>query len=361
MQNYNLFDQSAEFNHNLYTGIEIHGVRYLNETSVEDRECFVDDENPQFFSIYARHVDGTCLVCADAGMDNIDKIRTLAKDLAARYNWEYQDVTFDKSYEEILKQKRLQYAARPSSEKTKLHHVYIYAIVRVKVSNVEAENHAEAIKKAEDRVDLNGLFNCGSNQEFADDVDCFLVDEVGDEEFANSRWYKKDGVTLLNQPSHSLNLVNLTSGDVGLILDDKFVLTADPNFEPTEQVTQAAINLAAILGVELKIIEMDPPAKDDWSWNDVLLSFSNNVFIPFEKEIPAIDKLQEDYVSGNGNFCPNCRSIDIEANIALEADGLTAWGRVGCSNCKSTWNDQYRLAGFSDLDAMPLSKMPVMK
>lgn len=85
--------------------------------------------------------------------------------------------------EAMLAEQRLHYAAQSSSENVKLHNVHIYAIVRVKVSNVEAENHAEAIKKAEDMIDLNGLFNRGSDQEFADDIDCFLVDEVGEEEF----------------------------------------------------------------------------------------------------------------------------------------------------------------------------------
>jgi hypothetical protein len=108
--------------------------------------------------------------------------------------------------EKILAEQRLHYAAQSSSEKDKLHNVHIYAIVRVKVSNVEAENHAEAIKKAEDMIDLNGLFNRGSDQEFADDIDCFLVDDVGDEEFNHSRWYQKDGVTLMNQPSHTPEL-----------------------------------------------------------------------------------------------------------------------------------------------------------
>ncbi len=100
--------------------------------------------------------------------------------------------------EKILVEQRLHYAAQSSSEKDKLHNVHIYAIVRVKVSNIEAENHAEAIKKAEDMIDLNGLFNRGSDQEFADDIDCFLVDEVGDEEFNHSRWYQKDGIS----PAH---------------------------------------------------------------------------------------------------------------------------------------------------------------
>ena len=81
----------------------------------------------------------------------------------------------------------------------------------------------------------------------------------------------------MTQPAHSVSLVNLTSGDVSLILDGKFVLTADPNFEPTEQVTQASSNLAAILGVELNIIEIDPPSNDDWNWDNVLLLINNPV------------------------------------------------------------------------------------
>jgi len=80
-----------------------------------------------------------------------------------------------------------------------------------------------------------------------------------------------------------------------------------------------------------------------------------------ELKIPAIDKRQNDYVAGKGCFCPNCGSRNIEANVALEADGFTAWGRVGCSQCEFTWHDQYKLVGFSDLDAAPLSMMPVMK
>ena len=71
----------------------------------------------------------------------------------------------------------------------------------------------------------------------------------------------------------------------------------------------------------------------------------------FDEDIPAIDKRQENYVANNGHFCPNCGSNNIEANVALEADGLAAWGRVGCSDCESTWNDQYRLIGFNNLES----------
>jgi len=143
--------------------------------------------------------------------------------------------------------------------------------LNVNVFNVEAANHLQAIEKAEEMVDLDALLTRGTSQEFAEDIDCYCVDEVGDEEFTNTRWYEKDGVTPMGQPSHYLNLVKLTSGDVGLILDGKFVLTADPNFEPTKQVTQASSNLAAILGIELNIIEIDPPSNDDWNWDDVLI------------------------------------------------------------------------------------------
>ena len=71
-------------------------------------------------------------------------------------------------------------------------------------------------------------------------------------------------------------------------------------------------------------------------------------------EISVLDIQQKNYVAGNGQFCPNCGGNNIEANVALDADGASAWGSVGCSDCESTWHDQYRLVGFSDLAATPL-------
>lgn len=79
-----------------------------------------------------------------------------------------------------------------------------------------------------------------------------------------------------------------------------------------------------------------------------------DVFSAFDESISSVDELQRDYIARNGQFCPNCGSSNIEAKVALEADGLVVWGRVGCSACESTWNDQYVLAGFSDLDTKPL-------
>lgn len=74
--------------------------------------------------------------------------------------------------------------------------VHIYAIVLVKVRNLESVSHATAIEKAMAETDLNELFST-PNTEFADDIDGFLVDEVGDEDFRSSKQYEKDGVTPL--------------------------------------------------------------------------------------------------------------------------------------------------------------------
>lgn len=100
--------------------------------------------------------------------------------------------------ETMLLENRLQYTVNPSSPNGKIHNVHIYAIVRVKVPNVEAESHPEAIIKAEGMVNFHSLFNKGPDQEFAEDIDCFLVDEVDDgADFTNSRWYRSDGITPL--------------------------------------------------------------------------------------------------------------------------------------------------------------------
>lgn len=56
----------------------------------------------------------------------------------------------------------------------------------------------EAIKKAERRVDLDGLLRASnpgfgaSETEWAEpqSTDEYLVDEVGDQEYRHSRWYK---------------------------------------------------------------------------------------------------------------------------------------------------------------------------
>ena len=76
------------------------------------------------------------------------------------------------------------------------HTVFIFAIVRVKVLDIEANSQVEAIKKAEAQVDLNFLGTPYlphevEHVEYADDIDCFEVDEEKDSEFEKSRWYDK--------------------------------------------------------------------------------------------------------------------------------------------------------------------------
>jgi hypothetical protein len=76
----------------------------------------------------------------------------------------------------------------------KKYHVHLYPIVHVLVRNVEADSQVEAIKKAEELVDLHKLFAGMTGlwevpMHYADDIDGFLVDEDGDTEHQNSAWY----------------------------------------------------------------------------------------------------------------------------------------------------------------------------
>lgn len=92
--------------------------------------------------------------------------------------------------------------------------VHAYAVVRVKTVNVEAPTMEEAIQKVEKSYDLNALLDqptCGmcpaavwnasraiTNQhveyiEYADEVQGYLVDVVGDAGFAKTRRFDADG------------------------------------------------------------------------------------------------------------------------------------------------------------------------
>lgn len=77
------------------------------------------------------------------------------------------------------------------------YHVHLYPIVCVTVRDVEAESQVEAIKKAEELVDLDGLFaGLGgphvASMQYADDISGFLVDEDGDTEHERSTCYDKE-------------------------------------------------------------------------------------------------------------------------------------------------------------------------
>lgn len=78
---------------------------------------------------------------------------------------------------------------RPVSKRK--YDVHIFATIRVKIPDVEAESQEEAIKKAEESVDFeNLLLNVGGHEtESADEMGYYLVDEVGDKEHDNTHWH----------------------------------------------------------------------------------------------------------------------------------------------------------------------------
>lgn len=68
--------------------------------------------------------------------------------------------------------------------------VHIYPVVRVTVTGVEADSQEAAMKKAEEETDLFAVLGA-KGVEYAEDIDCFHVDEEGDTEYEKSRWYDK--------------------------------------------------------------------------------------------------------------------------------------------------------------------------
>jgi hypothetical protein len=65
--------------------------------------------------------------------------------------------------------------------------VHIYAVVRVPVE-VEAKSQQGAIQKAVRYTDLEYDFKQG---EYADDIESFVVDEIGDKDYLNTKSYDK--------------------------------------------------------------------------------------------------------------------------------------------------------------------------
>ena len=82
--------------------------------------------------------------------------------------------------------------------------VHLYAVVRVKVSGVEAASHEAAVEQAINDTDVYACIP-GPDTEFADEYSHFLVDVVGDEDNDESKWFYS-----LDQPSTS-NLKRLVA------------------------------------------------------------------------------------------------------------------------------------------------------
>ena len=83
------------------------------------------------------------------------------------------------------------------------YNVHLFATVRVKVKDVEAESQSEAVREAQENVDLYHVFdgqvynNPVESVEWTEEITEVLVDEVGDVEYSRSAWYNPNGTPLI--------------------------------------------------------------------------------------------------------------------------------------------------------------------
>lgn len=61
-------------------------------------------------------------------------------------------------------------------------------------------------------------------------------------------------------------------------------------------------------------------------------------------------KTSKEYAALHGSHCPVCNSYNIRAGGAMGQDDAIVWQTAECHECGSTWVDQYRLIGYSDLE-----------
>lgn len=81
------------------------------------------------------------------------------------------------------------------------YNVHLFPIMRVTMRNIEANSQEEAIEKAEQGFDGSALARGHGDVEYAEDMDCFHVDEVGDDAYSKSVWYDKNSVPLKIDPT----------------------------------------------------------------------------------------------------------------------------------------------------------------
>lgn len=82
--------------------------------------------------------------------------------------------------------------------------VHIYTVVRVKMEPIEAASQRDAIKIATARADMHSWVDYVPPRplmgvaeiEDAEEISGYLVDEEGDKEYHQSRFYKPDGETV---------------------------------------------------------------------------------------------------------------------------------------------------------------------
>lgn len=74
--------------------------------------------------------------------------------------------------------------------------VHVYRVVRVPIS-IEASSQEEAIEAATKQLTEHSFR--GQDVEDAEEITGYLVDEAGDEEYANSRTYDANGILEVTQ------------------------------------------------------------------------------------------------------------------------------------------------------------------
>ena len=150
--------------------------------------------------------------------------------------------------------------------------VHLYPIVRIVVDDVEAESHKEAIKVAEGSVDLNHLLDPGVG-EYADDIDCFLVDEVGDDGFVNSRWYDKYGEPLNSEPEKPKMVIFVHRGLIDEVITEKamdYIVFDEDCHDLDEEVQMTDFENGYTLHGSLTEYESEgTPDKIEHYWNQI--------------------------------------------------------------------------------------------
>ncbi len=139
----------------------------------------------------ARTKEGLCLFLDEEGGEWTEKDIALVPDCFGSY--ERKQGNLAGSAESCPSCGVLKRCKPPEWEHTNTtYHVHIYAVVRVKVPNVQAASQEEAIRNAD--VDLYCLFDNHATgdeivTEYAEEQAYYLVDEAGDEKHERSRWH----------------------------------------------------------------------------------------------------------------------------------------------------------------------------
>lgn len=63
-----------------------------------------------------------------------------------------------------------------------------------------------------------------------------------------------------------------------------------------------------------------------------------------------LDLKQAKYLEAAGLECPNCGSRIVASVGDFDVSDIIAMQPVECKTCKSSWTDEYRLVGFSELE-----------